>query len=118
MSYRHLSEICAWLSLNEIEIPDLMQQCLDGAYYFDPVVSVSIGYESVEMIDIEVQDDHSFVADGFITHNCQGITTDVAILDEKTLMRSEIGKYSEDFDIRKLIYTAASRARKQLIVMV
>jgi hypothetical protein len=51
-------------------------------------------------------------------HRAQGITSDVAILDEKTLMRSEIGKYSEDFDIRKLIYTAASRARKQLIVMV
>ena len=51
-------------------------------------------------------------------HRAQGITSDVAILDERTLMKSQMGRYSETFDLRKLIYTAASRARKQLIIMV
>jgi hypothetical protein len=51
-------------------------------------------------------------------HRSQGITVDIAILDERTLMKSQIGKYSQDFDLRKLIYTAATRARTQLIVMV
>jgi hypothetical protein len=50
-------------------------------------------------------------------HRSQGITTKIAILDERTLMKSQVGRFSQDFDIRKLIYTAASRASDQLIVM-
>jgi hypothetical protein len=50
-------------------------------------------------------------------HRGQGISTKIAIVDEKTVMKSQMGKYSKKFCPRKLIYTAASRASEQLIIM-
>jgi type II secretory pathway predicted ATPase ExeA len=49
-------------------------------------------------------------------HRAQGSTIDLVILDTETLMRQS-SRQDECWDTRKLLYTAASRASKQLILM-
>ena len=51
-------------------------------------------------------------------NRAQGISVDVAIVSEKSIIKSSIGEFSETFKLRNLVLTAASRARKQLIIMV
>lgn len=49
-------------------------------------------------------------------HRAQGSTIDLVILDTHTLMKSH--SYNDDtWDLRKLLYTAATRASQQLILM-
>ena len=50
-------------------------------------------------------------------HRLQGVTVDIVVLDMKTLMSNAQAKFDETWDPRKLLYTAATRARKQLIFM-
>ena len=48
--------------------------------FYDKVISVEPSNDVI-MFDIEVEDDHSFVANGIIVHNCQGQTLDKIHLD-------------------------------------
>lgn len=43
----------------------------DDDHIWNRVKSISLGEEIVSVYDITVEDDHSFVADGFVVHNCQ-----------------------------------------------
>lgn len=48
--------------------------------YYTDIVNIN-KVDDVEMYDIEVESDHSFIADNVIVHNCQGVTMDKVHLD-------------------------------------
>jgi hypothetical protein len=47
---------------------------MDTNYFYDGLKSIEYLDKEVEMFDIEVEVDHAFVANGFVCHNCQGMT--------------------------------------------
>jgi intein/homing endonuclease len=74
-SYNHLNLMSEDLKIRGIQEPELLRQALDTNYFYDEIVSIEV-LEEVEMYDIEVEEDHSFVAQGFVTHNSQSLTLD------------------------------------------
>lgn len=59
-------------------IPNRIIGTWDG---WDTVKNVEDLGVSVQMIDLEVSGEHTFVADGIVTHNCQGLTLDRIQID-------------------------------------
>jgi ATP-dependent DNA helicase PIF1 len=49
--------------------------------FYDPIVDIIYNDNPIDMYDIEIQDDHQFIANGTISHNCQGLTFDKVSLD-------------------------------------
>ena len=49
-------------------------------YFFTDTIT-SITYGRCQMYDFEVPGSHSFISNGFVSHNCQGCTLDYAICD-------------------------------------
>ena len=45
----------------------------DGEHLWGEVKSLTLDEEVVPVYDLEVEEDHSFVADAFVVHNCQNI---------------------------------------------
>ena len=92
----------------------------DRHYFYDKIVSIEKS-DSCEMFDIEVEHHHQFVANGFVVHNCQGSTVDVIVVDVNDILgngRTWKADGENTWDTRKLLYTAASRAAKQLVFLV
>jgi hypothetical protein len=90
---------------------------LDGSPLSDAGYKIIYGKVWGDAFKLSQFSDRASFSHASTAHRSQGITTQIAILDERTLMKSQVGRFSEDFDIRKLIYTAASRASEQLIIM-
>lgn len=81
MTYRHLRVLLSRLDELGMKYPQYMADTLSQNYLFDAVVEASITDKTTEMYDIEVEDRHSFVANGFVCHNSQGLTLDFAEMD-------------------------------------
>ena len=57
-----------------------IEQRLGNRYFYDKVETIeNIG--QVYMYDIEVENTHSFMANGFVAHNSQGMTLDKVFID-------------------------------------
>ncbi len=81
LTYYHLETLLKRLEKLKIEAPSYMQETLDRNYFFTPITKISTSEDTAEMYDIEVKNDHSFVANGFVCHNSQGLTLDYAEMD-------------------------------------
>lgn len=110
MSYRHLGECVAYLEQEGLPTPSRACQTLRLHHYFDPLVSVEKTSEVVDMVDIEVEGIHSFVAgSGMICHNSQGseYPACVIICHNTHYMMLQ----------RNLVYTALTRAKKFAVII-
>jgi len=67
---KHLEFICA----SEFNVGDYIPISGQNEDFFDSIVNITYTSEYVDMYDLEIQDIHQFVADGFIVHNCQGMS--------------------------------------------
>jgi ATP-dependent DNA helicase PIF1 len=65
------------LNVSDVGREILRRQSL--GYLYLPILQIE--QSSCKMIDIEVPDTHSFISNGFISHNCQGATVDCAEID-------------------------------------
>lgn len=78
--------------------------------FYDRVQSVQNTGESCDMYDIEVSSDHSFVANGIVCHNSQGLEYPYIILPF-------INQFGRNMLQRNLLYTALTRAKEKVIVI-
>ncbi len=101
------SSVCSLEPWNTVGIrePDDIQKASDDHYFYDTVVSVEVLSDEVEMYDIEVEGDHSFVAGaGFVCHNSQGSEYPACVIAVHTQHYMMLQ--------RNLVYTGLTRARK------
>ena len=65
---------------NLCTIPDTkIHEWVENGIFFDRVESID--ERMCQMYDIGVPEDHTFIANGIVNHNCQGCSLDFAILD-------------------------------------
>jgi len=77
------------------------------------IEDVSHTNEDVEMIDIEVECEHAFIAEGYVTHNSQGSTFQRAYVIER-----DLNKLTWDNEERnRLKYVAFTRPSKLLRIL-
>ena len=67
LSYSKLEELIDYCRHNQVPTPEL-DELLENRYFYDTIVSIEEGPEA-EVFDLTVPDSHSFVANGFISHN-------------------------------------------------
>lgn len=78
LNNKDLIKLCCYLT-DEKLILDI-KHIVGKGYYFDSIQRVdNIGL--TEMYDIEVEEDHSFIAEGIVSHNSQGQTISHAYLE-------------------------------------
>ena len=80
LTHRHLNRLAKAITDQGLDIPKRLRTELERRCFYDPVAWIEdIGEGPV--IDLEIETAHRFQADGFICHNCQGLTLDSAFLD-------------------------------------
>jgi len=95
------------------EVPDLnvlhpmLFKVLECGWFFDPVQDVSEGKSRV--LDVHVPSGHTFVGGGFVNHNSQGLEYDYIVMPLVTGFYHQLQ--------RNLLYTAITRARKQVCLL-
>lgn len=78
-------------------------------YNYDKVISVE-KLPEVDMYDIEVEHDNTYVMNGYVTHNSQGLEYPLIILP---IVRAHGQRILQ----RNLLYTAITRAKKKVVVL-
>lgn len=73
ISYRHLENIIQLYELNQIPINPFIEKIYHNHYFYDKIVEI-IEENEIDMYDLEVENTHQYVSDGFIVHNSQGST--------------------------------------------
>jgi len=66
-SYAKLGELTDYCKQNQVSAPEL-DVLLENRYFYDTIVSIEDGPEA-EVFDLTVPETHSFIANGFISHN-------------------------------------------------
>src|SRR5947207_16011601 len=86
-----------------------IERILRDNYFFDQIVSVEQLGTTTEMYDLEVEDRHSFVVNGFVCHNSQGSEYPAVVIPLHTqhfLMLQ-----------RNLLYTAITRGKRLVVIV-
>jgi intein/homing endonuclease len=109
MNYSHVSMLLKAFSENGVEPPDLLREVASRNYLHDRIVSIEVTNEMEEMYDIEVDGIHSFVAKGFVCHNCQGSQAPAVVIPMLTQHWMMLK--------RNLIYTGVTRAQKLAVLV-
>jgi intein/homing endonuclease len=81
LSYENLNNIIKLYEFNEKSINTQLLEIKNNHYFYDEIVSIKyVGDE--QMYDLEIDEIHQYVANGFIVHNSQGSTyTHVFIME-------------------------------------
>ncbi|HEX2999731.1 MAG TPA: DNA mismatch repair protein MutS, partial [Armatimonadota bacterium] len=66
ISYRKLDELIAYWDQSAVACPEL-KLLQEQRYFYDPVVTVDAG--EAEVFDLSVEQEHAYVANGFVSHN-------------------------------------------------
>jgi exodeoxyribonuclease V alpha subunit len=109
LTYHHAENLAGYLTEHRIAMPESLSWLLMTRYFYDRVRSVEyIGRDDV-MYDIEVEDIHSFVSNGFVCHNSQGSEYPAVLL--------VLGSAHYMMLQRNLLYTALTRARRLCVLV-
>ena len=73
LSYVHLKEI---IDLYKSKAPQHLVNILENHYFYSKIKSINTTKEYIDMYDIEVENNPTFVANSVVVHNCQGLTLD------------------------------------------
>lgn len=93
-----------------IILTEKTQECLKNHFFYDPIIEIKKTRIMEPMRDVEIEDKHCFVANGFICHNSQGAEYPLIIMP---LIRA----HGQLLLQRNLIYTAITRAKKKVIIL-
>lgn len=109
VSYFHIKMILEQLAKYSASIAALdsykkIQDILNDCFYFDEIVSVEA--DECQMYDLSVPGVENFFGNGFVNHNSQGDEFDNVIVLEEIC---------ENWDHNRWAYTAASRAKTNII---
>jgi len=92
-----------------VTLPPFIEKTYKEHMSFDRVISVGDD-TTEEMFDIEVEEDNSYTANGYICHNSQGMEYPIVILPF-------IKQHGSLLLQRNLLYTALTRAKKKVIIL-
>jgi len=79
----------------------------EGDLFLDPVVKVEEG--SAPVFDLHVPEGHTYIGNGFVNHNSQGLEYDIIIMPLVDSFRHQLQ--------RNLLYTAVTRARQKVFLV-
>jgi exodeoxyribonuclease V alpha subunit len=108
ISYYGLNQLADHAESEDITIP-LIDQTLRNNHYYDQITSIAEIGTAETMYDIEVDQDHSFVANGFVCHNSQGGEFPCVIMIMHPSHHMML--------MRNLLYTGITRASRCLILI-
>lgn len=84
LSYENLSDIIQLYKFNNHSLNKRIVKIFETYYYYDEITSIEpIGKE--QMYDLEIEDIHQYVANGFIVHNSQGSTYEHVLVLENDI---------------------------------
>jgi hypothetical protein len=75
--------------------------------FLDPVVAIKTG--SAPVFDVHVPEGHTYIGNGFVNHNSQGLEYDVVVLPLVDSFRHQLQ--------RNLLYTAVTRAKQRVLLV-
>jgi intein/homing endonuclease len=108
-NYTHLRKAAARLKADGLPVPAPVETALRENFFYDPIASVERLAVGAEMYDLEVDDKHSFVVNGFVCHNSQGSEYPAVVIPLHTTHYIMLQ--------RNLLYTGITRG-KRLVVLV
>jgi intein/homing endonuclease len=73
ISYYHLENIIQLYEINQIPVNSFIEKIYHNHYFYDKIVEI-IEEKEIDMYDLEIENIHQYIADGFIVHNSQGST--------------------------------------------
>lgn len=91
-------------------VPPWIKKHAERDFFYDPITKIEYNNQKIEMSDIKVERDHSFICNGFVCHNSQGLEYPYIILPF-------INQHGKKLLQRNLLYTAVTRAREKVIVL-
>ena len=111
-NYRHLDELLPairrrWPWARQIAAFQSLESLRRARYFFDPVRTVRTA--TAAMFDLHVPGSHTFLTNGFISHNSQGSEYPVVIVP---LLKAHFMMLQ-----RNLLYTAITRGRKKVFLV-
>ena len=112
VSYSHLEAMTNHFERRGLTLPVHAKELLSQKHYWDTVEAVRVTDETAEMMDLEVEEDHSFIAEGVVVHNSQGSTLDTGYVDWRDLTFRSEGQQTP------LLYVAVTRPAKRLALLV
>jgi intein/homing endonuclease len=112
LNYTHLQKILpvaaeACSQITTTAAYQKLQTLLNKNFFFEPIVQISEG--AVQVYDISVPADKSFISNGFISHNSQGAEYPCVVMPVATQHYLMLQ--------RNLLYTAVTRAKKLVILV-
>ena len=85
LRYHHIQFICDTINNNIIPIEEMgssgkkLHYMNTNDLFLEKVKSIT--HSKSQMYDLSVPNTHTFISNGIVSHNCQGITLDYAIMD-------------------------------------
>jgi len=106
-----LEHFVEFATKHNIELNNDLKKASEGNIYYDEILSIrKLGGDKIDMIDLEVDGDPSFVTDGMFCHNSQGQEYPIIIFPF-------IKAHGSLLLQRNLLYTAITRAKKKVIIL-
>jgi len=112
LSFHQLSVACRFLESSGVPIPGEAAALLSSWFFYDQITWTGYTGRCVPMMDIEVQDDHSFILDGAVVHNSQGSTYSNVMLDFHDVYSNRTLSEAD-----RCYYVAVTRARYSVYVL-
>lgn len=107
LNYSHLRQMRDYLMENDVVVPDTILDAISKNYYYDKLQDIQEMTEEATY-DLEIENIHSFVCNGFVCHNSQGSEYPAVVL---AMHDSHIHMLR-----RNLFYTGLTRAKKHCII--
>jgi exodeoxyribonuclease V alpha subunit len=108
LSYIHLSKMVDLISKRGGNVPIEASDLLHRHWYFDSVCKI-VPLSNADVFDLRVANQHAFVCNGIIAHNCQGSEFPVVVMPLVTQHYTMLQ--------RNLLYTAITRARDLCVLV-
>jgi exodeoxyribonuclease V alpha subunit len=105
-----LKNLLIYMDETRTPIPNYIKDCVSNNYFYDKIESIKLTGTSEDMIDLEVEEKQSFVANGIICHNSQGLEYPYIIIPF-------INQHGKNMLQRNLLYTALTRAKEKAIII-
>ncbi len=112
LTYTHLQEIIQIYSSNKVEIDPFFKKVMENQYFYDKIIEIEEIGDKI-MYDLEIENIHQYVADGFIVHNSQGSTYTHVFVMENDIDLNRIVK-----ERNQLKYTSFTRPTTSVTVLI
>lgn len=108
LNYSHILQMREYLIANNVEVPQSILDAISKNYYYDTLKDIQeMAIDAT--YDLEIENIHSFVCNGFVCHNSQGSEYPAVVLAMHTTHWHMLK--------RNLFYTGLTRAKKHCIII-